>query len=81
MKPNKIKAVKATKLYEINGVITYAHIIYDEIEAKSSKEALSIAKKKDYSDPAIAEKQDQIIDTPILISPIPTKSLPIKKNN
>jgi hypothetical protein len=60
--PNKIK-----RKYEINGVIMYASIIYDEIEAYSKKEALSIAKKKDYSDPAIAEMQEIVIDEPFLL--------------
>jgi hypothetical protein len=54
--------------YEINGVIMYASIISDEIEANSKEEALSIAKLKNYDDPAKAEKQEQIIDEPILIN-------------
>jgi hypothetical protein len=55
------------KLYEINGVVMYASIIHDEIEATSIKEALKIAEEKDYSDPARAEMQERIIDKPILI--------------
>lgn len=64
---------KKKKMYEINGVATYASIIYDEIEAYSKKEALKIAQNNDYSDPARSEFQERIIDEPILIPHTLTK--------
>jgi hypothetical protein len=65
MSKTKKKIRKVKNLYEINGVIMYASIIYDEVWAYSKKEALDFAKSKDYSDPSIAEFQEQTIDEPI----------------
>jgi len=61
------------KTYEINGVMTYAHVIGFEVEAKSYTEARQIAKEKTDSliDPAMAEFQECIFDKPILIQSAP----------
>ncbi|KKK60618.1 hypothetical protein LCGC14_3022600, partial [marine sediment metagenome] len=49
---------------------TYASIIFDEIEAKSLKEAKKIAdqraSKGEYEDPSVAEMQEILIDEPVL---------------
>ena len=60
---------KKNKLYEVNGVLQYAHCFRAEVEAKNPGEA----KKKvednldHYKDPANAEYQEGIVDLGIEI--------------
>jgi len=58
------------KLYEVNGVLNYAHCFSMEIKAKSPLDAQRKVKKKlsTMSDPASAEFQDGIVDRGIEIN-------------
>jgi len=60
---------KKKKLYEVNGVLTYAHCFSARIIAKSPKEAKKkIEESLDYyKDPANAEYQEGIVDLGIEI--------------
>jgi len=52
------------KLYEVNGVLEYAHCFRKEVRAKNAKEAQKMVKDNLYklSDPADAEFQGGIAD-------------------
>jgi len=58
-------------LYEVNGVIEYAHCFHVEVEAKSPREAKKIIEERlsKMSDPAMAEFQGGIVDLGIKIEP------------
>ncbi len=57
------------KLYEVNGVLDYAHCFTKEVKAKNPKEAKEKIEKilDNLSDPAIAEFQSGIVDLGIEI--------------
>lgn len=52
------------KLYEVTGILDYAHCFREEIKAKSPKEAKQKVEKilDTLSDPAMAEFQGGIVD-------------------
>ena len=70
----RIKIV-GVKVYEVNGVLEYAHCFMVEVKAKSALEAQKIVKNKlsSMSDPAIAEFQGGIVDLGIEITPTKSK--------
>lgn len=59
-------------MYEVNGVIEYAHCFRKEVMAKTPKEAREKVVKVlgDMSDPAIAEFQGGIVDIGIEIDAV-----------
>jgi hypothetical protein len=68
-KQKKTKKVKE-RMYEVNGVIKYAHCFSIEVKAKSPLDAQNKVRSKlgSMSDPASAEFQGGIVDEGILVT-------------